>query len=326
MDIDLLSLLTQNGVEYTDHGHYVKIQCINPAHEDKTPSMTILKDNGFAKCWSCGATYSYGQLVYALTGAPPFKNTEEAYSASFKNTLSKNKIIKKDFRKKERKLIMKGQLRNPLSNKEVMDFLDSIYINKEIIREFRIQYMLKGSMTFIKTDKMTPIYNRICIPLYENKQIVNYECRDFTGKGKPKVLYPKGGKSDILFNYDNLDFEKPLYIVEGIKSALRIYSLGYKNVTATLGASLGKNQIQLIRKMEQPILFPDNDRAGHNMVEQFEKTIGTYPKVTFMEVEGYDPADGTVDELRYALTNPYSSITKYYIKVYNPFSVSTISW
>lgn len=315
--IDLEELLISQGITYTDHGHYLKIKCINPAHEDKTPSMTILKENGYAKCWSCGAIYNYGQFIYALTGDSPFKSTKDKYSFRFNNslvTVSKRKT----FKKKERKFIMKGELKNPYNNKEVLNFLHQMNTTNKTIDFFNIKYMLKGKMGFIEDSKLTPIYNRICIPLYDNKKLVNYECRDFTGRSKPKVLYPKGGKSDILFNVDNLDFTKPLYIVEGIKSALRIYSLGYTNVTATLGASVGKNQLFLINRMKYPIVFPDNDDAGQAMLKQIEENTDVDLYVTFMNKQDYDPADGTIEELTIAL-NSYINVTKYYINKYDIF-------
>jgi DNA primase len=323
IDINVETLLQENGIDYHDHGHYVKIHCINPAHDDAHPSMTILKESGFARCWSCGATYKYGQLVYHLTGKAPFSNKNK-YSFRFNTTL--NTPVKKTFKKVERKLRIEGRLDNPHSNPEVMKFLRQLSITDNMIQQFYITYMIKGSMAFIETEKITPIYNRVCIPLYEGDHIVNVECRDFTGRGKPKVLYPKGAKSDILFNINNLDFVQPLYIVEGIKSALRIYSLGYTNVTATLGATIGKNQARLINSMRYPIIFPDNDDAGKGMIRKIDEMTDVDYCVTFMSTEGYDPADGSVDELQYALHNYIGGI-QYYLNKYPIFrSKEKIVW
>jgi len=317
--IDLISLLNEQNVPYSDHGDYVKIKCLNPAHEDKNPSMTILKKSGFAKCWSCGTTYTYGQLVYRLTGQSPLKNFEDKQNFRFERTLKDSVINSKtNFEPKERKLKIRGELKNPLQNREVLHYLRSISIDKDIIKNFNISYMLKGYMSFNGSDKMTFISNRICIPLYENGKLINYECRDYTGKQQPKVLYPRGGKSDILFNYDNLNLNEPLYIVEGIKSALRIYKFGYTNVTATLGASIGKGQIGLISKMAYPIAFPDNDEAGERMLSQIEKSTQNNLYVTFMNQKGYDPADGEEEELLQALSS-YVPVAEYYIKKYPVF-------
>lgn len=315
--IDVIELLTSQGIDFSDHGHYLKFKCINPAHEDATPSMTVLKESGYARCWSCGARYSYGQLVYALTGNPPFKTEQDKYSFRFNNslvTVSKRTT----FKKKERKFTMSGELKDPFKNKEVMKYLHSIGVSDQTIQDFDIKYMLKGSMSFIEDSKSTPVYNRICIPLYEDNKIVNYECRDFTGKGRPKVLYPKGGKSDILFNKAGLDFDRPLYIVEGIKSALRLYSLGWKNTTAVLGASVGRNQLYLINQMKHPIIFPDNDTAGWEMVKYLDENTTVDLYITYMKQEGYDPADGTIDELEKVLYNPIS-LVEYYMRVYDVF-------
>lgn len=323
--IELEELLTSQNISYSDHGHYLKIHCINPAHEDKNPSMTILKENGYARCWTCGARYSYAKFVYALTGESPFQTTQDKYSFRFNNSLV-TVSSRKTFKAKKRVFEMNGQLRNPLVNKEVMNFLNSIDIDKKTIEDFDIKYMLSGGMSFVMGGKKTPIYNRVCIPLYENQKLVNYECRDFTGQGKPKVLYPKGGKSSILFNYDNLDFSKPLFIVEGIKSALRIYKHFTYNVTATLGASISNEQIQMINEMKYPVVFPDNDKAGYQMLEQIEKNTIVDIYVTFMPGEGQDPADGTLEELDDAI-HRFIPVTQYYLEKYAIFrNEERIEW
>lgn len=87
-----------------------------------------------------------------------------------------------------------------------------------------------------------------------------------------KVKYESGAKlKNTLWNIDNIDFNKPLYLVEGIGSICKIWTSISKNVTCTFGSKLGKVQFDYLRKFKQIILIPDRDEAGFNMVKDLFK-------------------------------------------------------
>jgi len=300
-----MNLIKQTNLKYTDHGDYIKFRCINPGHADKNPSMTMLKVNGYARCWACGVTYTFHQLYEKLTGQ---KLKKESFFSS--SLLKKEKLYNQKLSKKKVQYIKKGELYNPKISPTVMKYLSSIHVDDKTIDYFDIKFASKVKIGFNPTQDSTFIQNRICIPIVENSEIVNMECRDFTGKQHLKVLYPKGSKADVLFNYDSLDKDKPLIVVEGIKSALRIWRYISSNVTATLGSAIGREQREKLSNFTDIILFPDNDKAGWSMVEQFESFYSGDYRYTFMEKEGYDPADGSLREVEEAIENcqPSSSL------------------
>lgn len=307
---EIMSIVKSLGIQYTDHGDYIKFKCINPTHEDNNPSMTMIKSNGYTRCWSCGTVYNFSSFVKQASHKSISEFVDmNKYNRNFFTCLPKKDVIKKFEKNAERKLrILKGEMLEATHNKKVMEFLHSINVSEEAINFFNIQYVKEAEITFRPIDtKGTFLKNRVVIPIHENLKFINLECRDYTGKQTPKVLYPRGSKADVLFNYDNLDFNKPLIVVEGIKSALRIWHYITKNVTATLGSGLGKSQKQLISRMTDLILFPDHDTAGMSMISQVDNIMDYDYRIVLMSEEGQDPADGTLDDVHEALDNPIMS-------------------
>lgn len=303
---EILGVVQKLGINYTDHGEYIKFRCINPTHNDSNPSMTMIKSNGYTRCWSCGLTHNFASFIRAVSNKSikDFVDVNK-FDREFVSSLSQKEIIKKFEKNAERELrILDGKLLDIPRNSKIMDYLKSIHIFEPAIDHFNIQYVQQAEISFKPTDKGTFIQDRIIIPIEENATLVNLECRDYTGEQSKKVIYPRGSKADVLWNYDNLNFKEPLIVVEGIKSALRIWQFISKNVTATLGSGLGKIQKEMISRMKHLILFPDHDKAGISMINQVDKIMEYDYLICMMEREDDDPADGTLDEVIKALKNP----------------------
>lgn len=104
---------------------------------------------------------------------------------------------------------------------------------------------------------------------------------------KPKTLYPKNSNVyETLFNVDNLDFTKPLYVCEGLAS-IPFLSLIFDNCTCLFGANVSNQQIEYLQKFPEIILIPDNDEAGILLVKNLRPYIKDL-KVIFSEYEDTD--------------------------------------
>jgi len=92
---------------------------------------------------------------------------------------------------------------------------------------------------------------------------------------KSKNFYPHDSNvREILFNYDNLNFEKDLYIVEGIPSIAKFYQNVSKNVTATFGTNISDNQYFLLNKFNKNyIILSDNDTASYKMISKMRNIL-----------------------------------------------------
>jgi len=324
-DIDILDTLNRLNVDYRDNGDYYKFQCIDPLHTDKHPSMTMLKKNGFSKCWSCGATYTLAQFVRELSG----KNFYEFYDIKnvnefkFKNTLKK----KVELIVPERKMIIEhGQFLRVDTHSGVLQYLNSIDVNNDVIRYFDIKYVDVVKIKFLETvTKPTYLRDRIVIPVYFEGRLINLEARDYTGLQKPKVLYPKGAISDTLFNWDNIDLTKPLVVVEGMKALFRIWRYFTTNIVSTFGNVISPNQQKLLNRAQDVILFPDHDKAGFAMINMFEKFYEREYKIAMMPEVDQDPADGTLKQLGHTLENPKTS-SQYFLEKYDLVPSRVKSW
>ncbi len=110
-------------------------------------------------------------------------------------------------------------------------------------------------------------FNRLAIPIYdENNICIGVTMRRLNNNNnEPKWLHmPKHiNMRYILYNYNNVDSNE-VYVVEGPFDVWNLYQLGVKNVVATMGSHITKEQeTLLIKKFTDIILMFDNDRAGH---------------------------------------------------------------
>lgn len=324
-DIDLLSTLNRLNIDYRDNGDYYKFQCIDPLHTDKHPSMTMLKKNGFSKCWSCGARYTLAQFIRELSGKNfyDFYNIKNVNEFKFKNTLKKKVELVVPKRKM---IIEQGELSPVRHNSRVLQYLDSINVTQEAIDFFDITYVDVAKIKFLETvTKPTYLRDRITIPVYFEGDLINLEARDYTGLQKPKVLYPKGAISDTLFNWDNIDLTKPLVVVEGIKALFRIWRYYTTNIVSTFGNVIAPNQQKLLSQAQDVILFPDYDKAGFAMINMFEKFYEREYRITMMPEVDQDPADGTLQQLGHALDNPKTS-SQYFLEKHDLVPSRVKSW
>lgn len=123
---------------------------------------------------------------------------------------------------------------------------------EEILDRFEISY--------------SALFKKIVCPIRFNNKIIGVQLRA-TDNTTPKwITQPEGlqvGK--ILYNYDNLDFDKNYCIItEGIFDVLKLTQLGYNNVVATFGAHITNDQIKLLMPFTKIIICYDNDIAGQN--------------------------------------------------------------
>jgi DNA primase len=171
----------------------------------------------------------------------------------------------------------------------------------------------------------TRIYNRLLIPIYENRILVNVECRDFTSKSSKKVIYPRGCKSDLVFNLDRLDKDKPIYLTEGIMDLPNLFNLGERNIGSIFGTGLTKSQIEFLRSIKNIVYLPDNDEPGFKVLDLLEECMEEEFYIAFIPKNRKDPGDCTISELKTAIENKISS-QDYLLNKLELFKTHPISW
>ncbi len=150
----------------------------------------------------------------------------------------------------------------------------------------------------------------IFFPFFENEKIVYFVARTWnkkiitdknTGKEKElRYIMPKGFDSNsFIFNYDEIEEEKDLFIFEGLLDAL---SLEWQVGTAMLTNTLGTKQASKIwdRTPRRIIFVNDNDEAGE------KSTYKNYKNLLFMR----PPSLNKTEILQYNLEKKYKDFNE----------------
>ena len=157
-------------------------------------------------------------------------------------------------------------------------------------------------------------------PLYDTKgNIVGYSGRIYNGEKDSKYINTMETeifkKGELLYNYhrakDEARKKDQIIIVEGFMDVIRLYSVGIKNVVATMGTSVTKTQANLIKRMAKNIILCfDGDDAGAKATFSCStelNSMGIIPKIIRLE-EDLDPDDYIKkygkERFEYKLNNP----------------------
>jgi 5S rRNA maturation endonuclease (ribonuclease M5) len=112
---------------------------------------------------------------------------------------------------------------------------------------------------------------------------------------KPKVLYPLDSQLyRTIWNIDNLDFNKELWLAEGMGSIPKIWTYITKNCSHPFGSKISPEQIEILKKFEKIVLIPDPDEAGYSMVKDMNRELDNFV-VKSIKLE--DTSKSYVDDL-----------------------------
>ena len=260
----LISYLELNNLKYIDRDTKLSHQCINPNHQENSPSaFTILESgNEFTHCSSCN---------FHL-------NTEKLY-----------KFLELGF---DEKLMFINQIKNILKQSEEKEQKELTQIFLPIKEAtFDKIYRVISPSTFAKigayyTFKEAYYGKRIIIPIYSvDNQLRSFEAISTSSKIQPKVLRPKAIDTSALFGFENLLGESDsVFLTEGLFSALSFWELGYQSVF-NMGVASIKDKIKTlhIKGIKNVILCGDNDAAGKQFSKECYQLLKHNFTVTFFQ-------------------------------------------
>lgn len=98
----------------------------------------------------------------------------------------------------------------------------------------------------------------LIIPLYIQGKMYGFYSRSLNDKKFYTYMndFNVGYK---IWNYFNIDLERPCYITEGIFDAISLWKSGFKNVIAGMGANVPD---EIIKTLKKPVFCLDNDKTG----------------------------------------------------------------
>lgn len=305
---------------------------ICPFHDDNRPSMSVSKDKQIYKCFSCGATgnvfkflmdYENTSFIEAVKKCADLSNIKLDVKVTNSHISDEKHKVLYDIYDNSNKFYQ--NMINTSEGKEAKEYLYKRDIDDELIKEFKLGLSLKDrtlltqfltNKSFNKNDLLksgliiennygiSDIYcNRIMFPIEDlNGRVVGFSGRIYNTTDNSKYINTKETeifkKSEILYNYvkakDEARNKGFVIVMEGFTAVMRAYQIGIKNVVATMGTALTKENAMTIKKMAKDVyLCFDGDTAGAKAtmagIEEFSK-IGVTPKIIRLE-DKLDPDD-----------------------------------
>lgn len=326
---------------------------ICPFHDDHNPSMSISPEKQIYTCFVCGASgnvfnfvanYEKVSFVSAVKKVAQkaginlninvkddYKPKDTKYDKYYKMFYITNKYYQNNIKS--------------VYGKKAIEYLHNRKIDDDVINEFEIGLSMNDNNVSKLLEKKgydvnelidiglcgkkdNFIYdifrNRIMFPLYNlDGKPVGFSGRIYNGEKDSKYVNSKESiifkKGNLLYNYhralSHAREKHQIIVVEGFMDVIRLYTIGIKNVVATMGTAITKEHANLLMKLSKNIVLCfDGDKAGEkatiSALDALEK-IGITPKIIRLE-DDLDPDDYIIkkgsDAYLTHLNNPMSSV------------------
>ena len=273
-----------------------------PFHAEKTPSFSVVDDDGFYHCFGCGVHGDAISFLREMDGLEFLEAVERlAEMAGLKMPqdapqdpaiLNRRKVILNIL--EETTLFFELALRRE-DGREAARYLKQRGLDEAIVKAYRIGYsprfglintlkekgfsdsdMLAAGVVR-KSDRDSSFYDyfrdRVMFPI-ENRQgkVIAFGARAL-GDAQPKYLNsgegPTFSKKGVLYGWvqarGSLRRNLPLVVVEGYMDVIAVHKSGVAAAVAPLGTALTIEQVALLWKLhDEPVLCFDGDVAGQN--------------------------------------------------------------
>lgn len=326
---------------------------ICPFHDDHNPSMSISPEKQIYTCFVCGASgnvFNFVANYEKVSFVSAVKKVAQKAGINLDINVKDDYKLKDTKYDKYYKMfdITNKYYQNNIKSvygKRAIEYLHNRKIDDDIINEFEIGLSMNDNNVSKLLEKKgydlnelidiglcgkkdNFIYdifrNRIMFPLYNlDGKPVGFSGRIYNGEADSKYINSKESiifkKGSLLYNYHRAIIhareKHQIIVVEGFMDVIRLYTIGIKNVVATMGTAITKEHANLLMKLSKNIVLCfDGDKAGEkatiSALDALEK-IGITPKIIRLE-DDLDPDDYIIKKGRDAylthLNNPMSSV------------------
>ena len=273
--MDKLSILAQHLGNYktmAGQNHY--FECPSCHHHNK--KLTIHIEKNVFSCFHCqikGKSFLYLLKLAGVSNVAQYKKifneTRQINITDIDNIFGEEPLI-------EKKLILPQGYENLFRNiekefyKRAVDYLLQRGLRKEDILKYDIHYSVSEQ--------------RVLFPSYDKDFNLNYYvARSIQPFENYKYKNARASKRHVIFNEHLIEWNKPLYIVEGIFDAI----LSRKNAVPILGSNIGTGSLLFKRLLEnrtEVIVALDAD-AKKKVVNLINKLVKFNVKVTYVDWE-----------------------------------------
>lgn len=271
-----------------------------PFHAEKTPSFSVVDDDGFYHCFGCGV---HGDAISFLREMDGLEFMEAVERLAEMAGLAVPRTVPQDpAASRQRKaaldimeattLFFEAALRRD-DGRDATRYLKQRGLDSAIVKTYRIGYSprmgLRATLkdqgfsdedmlaagVIRKSDRDGSLYDyfrdRVMFPI-ENRQgkVIAFGARAL-GDAQPKYLNsgegPTFSKKAVLYGWvqarEGLRRNLPLVVAEGYMDVIAIHHIGAAAAVAPLGTALTPEQIALLWKLhDEPVLCFDGDAAG----------------------------------------------------------------
>lgn len=304
---------------------------ICPFHDDHNPSMSISPEKQIYTCFVCGESgnvfnfvMNYEKISFKeavskvaqkagvmldvkVDDKPKVEDKNIKYYKMFDIT---NKYYQNNIRSSYGKKALKYLNDRKLDDGTIKEFEIGLSMNDNNVSKllvnkgYDINELVDIGLCGKNKNFTYDIFrNRIMFPLYDlDGRVVGFSGRIYNEEDDSKYVNSKESlifkKGMLLYNYHKaMKYAREkhqIIIVEGFMDVIRLYTVGIKNVVASMGTAITKEHADLIRKLSKNVVLCfDGDKAGEkatiSAIEALEK-IGIEPKIIRLE-DNLDPDD-----------------------------------
>lgn len=302
-----------------------------PFHQEKTPSFMVSESKQIFKCFGCGAggdAFKFIMQIENLSFPEAIRFLAERNGIPLPQSKKEDEDPKADRRNRLLEIMKEvcgffcGSLRDPSQGRAAMSYLQSRGIDEETAERFGLGHSPAGTALvkflerreiahtealacgLLKEDESGSVYskfrNRVMFPIRDaGGRTIAFGGR-VLGEGGPKYLNspetPLYNKGSHLFGLDVAKTEirrrDLAVLVEGYFDCIIPHQHGINNVVASLGTSLTKDQVRLLRRYTGNVIVSyDPDTAGSaaalRSIELFLEE-GFHVNIVHLP-EGHDP-------------------------------------
>jgi DNA primase len=294
--IELLTEILGDAKQHYDSKGQISFDCPVCAAEkgvegDGKGNLEINYFRGVYKCWACSETNGTQGPLGKLIEQFGNKNQRKIYDLIRPQDQEKRDKPKTYLRLPQGYTKFKDSNIRFIPHREAINYLHSRGITDEIIEKYDIGYTVTGEYAY-----------RIIIPSYDMEDNLNY----FVGRAwvpkKMKYKNPSVPKDEIIFNESRVDWEKNVYLCEGVFDAFFL-----PNPIPMLGKMLSNNLFEkLYERCQGEIHICLDGDAWENALRLYHNLNGGkfYNKVKILKL----PKDKDVCDLR-------GNIEQYYYQI-----------
>jgi DNA primase len=288
--------------EYWESGAEISHRCNLPfgmhGHGDRNPSASFNREYLLENCWVCGG----GDIFWWVSNVKGISIEEAIQTVGL--SLVPTEMTYSDFISELESYWQEAEdvvISMPHYSVDILKqwkkystYLDGRGVSREVQQLYSTGVDLKNRDLFKFGRREEWVDQaRVVIPLFDRGILRGWLKR----KIEPTQIGPKYKNSPglprqyVLFGADQVEDKSELIVVESSLSVLRLRSLGYENVVATLGAKVTNEQQHLIRQYDKILVWMDPDSEGRKSSKKLVEDLHKHSQVWSIQYEEGDNRD-----------------------------------